>query len=141
MTSDKPLSGVDVGFIGLGLMGRPMSLNLLAAGARVIVHSRSPDPVQALAEAGAVPAPSPAAVAEKVDTVITMLPDTPAVETVLLGTGGVVEGLQPGCLVIDMGTTGVMATRDFAAQVEKAGGITWTRPYRAAPSGPGTAPW
>ena len=122
MTTEKPLSGVDVGFIGLGLMGRPMSLNLLAAGARVIVHSRSPGPVEALAEAGAVPASSPAAVAAKADTVITMLPDTPAVETVLLGTGGVVEGLQPGCLVIDMGTTGVMATRDFAAQVEKAGG-------------------
>lgn len=122
MTTDKPLAGTTVGFIGLGLMGRPMCLNLLEAGARVFVHSRSPGPVQELAGAGAVPAATPAAVARIADTVITMLPDTPAVEAVLLGPDGVVEGLAPGGLVIDMGTTGVMATRDFAARVEEAGG-------------------
>ncbi|MCH7487802.1 MAG: NAD(P)-dependent oxidoreductase [Proteobacteria bacterium] len=132
-----PLAGTDVGFIGLGLMGRPMSLNLLAAGARVIVHSRSPDPVQELAEAGAVPVSSPASVAAKADTVITMLPDTPAVETVLLGTGGVVEGLKPGSLVIDMGTTGVMATRDFAAAIEKAGGAYVDAPVSGGTIGAG----
>ena len=133
MTSDKPLAGTDVGFIGLGLMGRPMSLNLLAAGAKVFVHSRSPGPVQDLADAGAVPAATPAAVAQAADTVITMLPDTPAVETVLLGTGGVVEGLAPDSLVIDMGTTGVMATKDFAARVDEAGGA-----YVDAPVSGGT---
>jgi 2-hydroxy-3-oxopropionate reductase len=133
MNSGKPLAGTDLGFIGLGLMGRPMCLNLLEAGARVFVHSRSPGPVQELAGAGAVPASTPAAVAESADTVITMLPDTPAVEAVLLGPDGVVEGLAPGCLVIDMGTTGVMATRDFAARVEKAGGA-----YLDAPVSGGT---
>ena len=137
MNSGMPLAGTDVGFIGLGLMGRPMSLNLLAAGARVIVHSRSPDPVQELAEAGAVPVSSPASVAAKADTVITMLPDTPAVETVLLGTGGVVEGLKPGSLVIDMGTTGVMATRDFAAAIEKAGGAYVDAPVSGGTIGAG----
>lgn len=137
MNSGIPLAGTVVGFIGLGLMGRPMSLNLLAAGARVIVHSRSPDPVQELAEAGAVPASSPASVAAKADTVITMLPDTPAVETVLLGTGGVVEGLKPGSLVIDMGTTGVMATRDFAAVIEKAGGAYVDAPVSGGTIGAG----
>lgn len=137
MNSGIPLAGTVVGFIGLGLMGRPMSLNLLAAGARVIVHSRSPDPVQELAEAGAVPASSPASVAAKADTVITMLPDTPAVETVLLGTGGVVEGLKPGSLVIDMGTTGVMATRDFASVIEKAGGAYVDAPVSGGTIGAG----
>lgn len=137
MNSGIPLAGTVVGFIGLGLMGRPMSLNLLAAGARVIVHSRSPDPVQELAEAGAVPVSSPASVAAKADTVITMLPDTPAVETVLLGTGGVVEGLKPGSLVIDMGTTGVMATRDFASVIEKAGGAYVDAPVSGGTIGAG----
>ena len=137
MNSGMPLAGTDVGFIGLGLMGRPMSLNLLAAGARLIVHSRSPDPVQELAEAGAVPASSPASVAAKADTVITMLPDTPAVETVLLGTGGVVEGLKPGSLVIDMGTTGVMATRDFAAAIDAAGGAYVDAPVSGGTIGAG----
>lgn len=137
MNSGIPLAGTVVGFIGLGLMGRPMSLNLLAAGARVIVHSRSPDPVRELAEAGAVPASSPASVAAKADTVITMLPDTPAVETVLLGTGGVVEGLKPGSLVIDMGTTGVMATRDFASVIEKAGGAYVDAPVSGGTIGAG----
>ncbi len=137
MNSGMPLAGTDVGFIGLGLMGRPMSLNLLAAGARLIVHSRSPDPVQELAEAGAVPASSPASVAAKADTVITMLPDTPAVETVLLGMGGVVEGLKPGSLVIDMGTTGVMATRDFAAAIDAAGGAYVDAPVSGGTIGAG----
>ena len=137
MTSDKPLAGTNVGFIGLGLMGRPMSLNLLAAGARVIVHSRSPGPVGELADAGAVPAQSPAAVAQAADTVITMLPDTPAVEEVLLGKGGVVEGLAPDSLVIDMGTTGVMATRDFAAAIEKAGGAYVDAPVSGGTIGAG----
>ncbi len=133
MTTGKPLAGTDLGFIGLGLMGRPMSLNLLAAGARLFVHSRSPGPVEEMSGAGAVPAGSPAAVAEKTDTVITMLPDTPAVEEVLLGPDGVVGGLKPNSLVIDMGTTGVMATRDFAAAVEEAGGA-----YLDAPVSGGT---
>ncbi len=137
MNSGMPLAGTDVGFIGLGLMGRPMSLNLLAAGAEVFVHSRSPSPVQELADAGAVPAQSPAAVAHSADTVITMLPDTPAVEAVLLGAGGVLESLAPDSLVIDMGTTGVMATRDFAAAVDAAGGAYVDAPVSGGTIGAG----
>jgi 3-hydroxyisobutyrate dehydrogenase-like beta-hydroxyacid dehydrogenase len=137
MNTGQPLAATDVGFIGLGLMGRPMCLNLLAAGAQVFVHSRSPGPVEELAGAGAVPAATPAAAAEVADTVITMLPDTPAVQAVLLGKDGVVEGLKSGGLVIDMGTTGVMATRDFAARVEKAGGAYLDAPVSGGTLGAG----
>ncbi|MEK6252964.1 MAG: NAD(P)-binding domain-containing protein, partial [Actinomycetota bacterium] len=67
-----------VGFIGLGVMGAPMAGNLVEAGHSLVVHSRSPEPVEALAEAGAETAPSPREVAERADVVITMLPDSPA---------------------------------------------------------------
>ena len=139
MTSDKPLAGTNVGFIGLGLMGRPMSLNLLAAGARVIVHSRSPGPVGGAGRGGRRPGlqhlpPSPRQ---------RRTPSSPCCRTrrpwrtVLLGKGGVVEGLAPDSLVIDMGTTGVMATRDFAAAIEKAGGAYVDAPVSGGTIGAG----
>ncbi|HYH17861.1 MAG TPA: NAD(P)-dependent oxidoreductase [Azospirillum sp.] len=116
------LSGRAVGFIGLGLMGRPMARNLAKAGAGLVVHSRSPGPVQELAAEGMTPADSPAAAARAAGTLILMLTDTPAVEAVVEGPGGVLEGLQPGGLVIDMGTTAVAATRRLAERVRAAGG-------------------
>jgi len=93
-----------VGFIGLGVMGEPMARNLIDAGYSLLVHSRSPEPVQALAEAGAETASSPREVAEGADVVITMLPDSPAVETVVLGEDGVLTGASEGDLLIDMST-------------------------------------
>ena len=93
-----------VGFIGLGVMGEPMARNLIDAGYSLLVHSRSPEPVQALAEAGAETASSPREVAEGSDVVITMLPDSPAVETVVLGEDGVLAGASEGDLLIDMST-------------------------------------
>jgi 3-hydroxyisobutyrate dehydrogenase-like beta-hydroxyacid dehydrogenase len=110
-----------IGFIGLGLMGKPMSLNLHRAGAKLVVHNRSQAVVQELTRAGMASASSPRAVAQRTTVIIVMLSDTPAVESVLLGTNGVMEGIQSGSLVIDMGTTAVMATRDFAREVYKAG--------------------
>ncbi len=103
-----------IGFIGLGLMGKPMASNLLAAGFPLVVHSRSAAPVEALAAAGAETAPSPAEVAAVVDVVITMLPDTADVEQVLLGADGVAKGAGPGSLVVDMSTIDPIATRRFA---------------------------
>ncbi len=96
--------GEKIGFIGLGVMGDPMARNLLEAGHSLLVHSRSPEPVEALAEAGAETASSPREVAEGADVVITMLPDSPAVEAVVLGEDGVLAGASEGDLLIDMST-------------------------------------
>jgi 2-hydroxy-3-oxopropionate reductase len=93
-----------IGFIGLGVMGAPMAGNLLEAGHTLVVHSRSPKPVEALAEAGAETAASPREVAERADVVITMLPDSPAVEAVVLGEDGVLAGASEGDLLVDMST-------------------------------------
>lgn len=116
------LEGTRIGFIGLGLMGRPMSLNLLQAGAELVIHNRSRGVVEELAAQGMRPQSSPAQVARAAPVVIVMVSDTPAAEAVLLGSDGVLEGLQPGALVIDMGTTAVPATRRFAARVAERGG-------------------
>jgi 2-hydroxy-3-oxopropionate reductase len=93
-----------IGFIGLGVMGDPMARNLLNAGHSLVVHSRSPEPVEALAAAGAETASSPREVAERADVVITMLPDSPAVESVVLGEDGVLSSASKGDLLIDMST-------------------------------------
>ncbi len=116
------LNGQTIGFIGLGLMGKPMARNLKAAGAEMTVHNRSQGVIEELSGTGMTPAKTPADAAGMADTVILMLPDTPAVEKVLLGADGVISGLRPGGLVIDMGTTKVIATRAFARDVEAAGG-------------------
>jgi len=112
------LAGYEIGFVGLGLMGRPMARNLAAAGARLVVHNRSRGAVEKLAAEGMVAAESPRDAAAQADIVILMLPDTPTVEAVLFDSGnGVAGGLRAGALVIDMGTTAVTATRGFAARI------------------------
>ncbi len=116
------LDGQTIGLIGLGLMGKPMARNLKKAGASLVIHNRSQAVVTELKAEGMTAAKTPAAVAGRANTVILMLPDTPAVEKVLTGADGVVSGLRPGTLVIDMGTTKVTATRVFAGAVAAAGG-------------------
>jgi 2-hydroxy-3-oxopropionate reductase len=93
-----------IGFIGLGVMGDPMARNLIEAGHSLVVHNRSREPVQALAEVGAQAASGPREVAERSDVVITMLPDSAAVESVVLGEDGVLAGASEGDLLIDMST-------------------------------------
>lgn len=115
------LAGRTIGFIGLGFMGKPMARNLKAAGAELIIHSRSRGPVDELSAEGMTPANSPAAVADAADTVILMLTDTKAVEMVMLGADGILAGLQAGTMVVDMGTTLMTTTRELAAQVSQAG--------------------
>ena len=107
--------GERIGFIGLGIMGRPMARNLVAAGLDLTVHSRSPGPVDELVEAGARRASSPAEVAAASDVTITMLPDTSDVEEVLTGRHGVIDGITAGSLVIDMSTIDPGPTRRLAA--------------------------
>jgi 2-hydroxy-3-oxopropionate reductase len=91
-----------VGFIGLGIMGRPMALNLLRAGYSLVVHNRTRDKEQELVNEGAHPAASPREVATSCDVVITMLPDSPDVEQVYLGEDGVIAGARDGQLLVDM---------------------------------------
>jgi 2-hydroxy-3-oxopropionate reductase len=93
-----------IGFIGLGIMGRPMAKNLLKAGYPLVVHSRSQGPVEELAGAGAKIATTPRDVAGQVDALITMLPNSPDVELVALGKNGIIEGARAGLLFIDMST-------------------------------------
>lgn len=106
-----------IGFIGLGVMGRPMASNLVRAGLDVVVHSRSPAPVDELVAAGASSADTPSEAAAGADVLITMLPDTPDVELVLFGERGVVEGIRAGSLVVDMSTIDPTAARRFAAHL------------------------
>ena len=93
-----------VAFIGTGIMGKPMVLNLLKAGHSVAVHNRSKPPLEELGEAGAVVCGSASEAASKADVIITCLPDSPDVELVALGEGGAIEGVKEGSLFIDMST-------------------------------------
>ena len=113
------LEGYTLGFIGLGLMGRPMCLNLHRAGAQMIIHNRSRDVVDELERTGMLAAETPAEVARSAEIVLLMLSDTPAVENVLFARHGLMEGLRPGSLVIDMGTTAAAATREAATQLKR----------------------
>jgi 2-hydroxy-3-oxopropionate reductase len=104
-----------IGFIGLGVMGKPMARNLLAAGHELVVHSRTRADVDELAAEGAIAAASPREVGETADVTITMLPDSPQVEEVLAGDDGLLAGTTPGSLVIDMSTISPVVTRALAA--------------------------
>jgi 2-hydroxy-3-oxopropionate reductase len=116
------MSDQTIGFIGLGVMGKPMSTNLLKKGFRLVVHSRSRGPVDEVVAAGATAAGSPAEVAKQAQVVITMLPDTPDVELVVSGENGVLAGLQKGAAVIDMSSISPAATKRLAAAVAGRGG-------------------
>jgi 2-hydroxy-3-oxopropionate reductase len=106
-----------IGFIGLGIMGRPMAANLLKAGYPLYAFNRSPEAVAELSHLGAQPCRSAGAVAESVEVIILMLPDTPDVEQVLFGPEGVASGIRAGSIVVDMSSISPMATRKFAERL------------------------
>lgn len=110
-----------IGFIGLGIMGLPMAMNLVSAGHRLVVHARRAESMAPLVQAGANACESPAAVAWQCDVVFTMVSDTPDVEQVMLGERGVIEGIQPGGIAVDMSTISPSATRDIAARLAERG--------------------
>jgi 2-hydroxy-3-oxopropionate reductase len=111
-----------VGFIGLGIMGRPMAKNLMEAGYELVLQNRSPEKAEELAEEGnATAARSPREVAEACDIVITMLPDSPDVEAVVAGEGGVLEGIRDSALLVDMSTISPVVTEELAAKVREKG--------------------
>jgi 2-hydroxy-3-oxopropionate reductase len=104
-----------VGFIGLGVMGRPMARNLLKKGFPLVVHSRSRGPVDEIVAAGARAAASPVDLARHCTRIVTMLPDGPDVESVLAGEQGVFAAIQPGTILIDMSTIAPATARRLAA--------------------------
>jgi 2-hydroxy-3-oxopropionate reductase len=110
----------DIGFIGLGIMGKPMAANLIKGGHTLHLQSRSGVPAE-LTAAGGRACDSAKAVAQKADIVILMLPDTPDVERVLFGANGLAEGLRPGKLVIDMSSIAPLSTKDFAGRINALG--------------------
>jgi 2-hydroxy-3-oxopropionate reductase len=109
-----------VGFIGLGIMGKPMALNLIKGGHTLFLHSRSGVP-QELTEAGGLTCSDAKEVAKKSEVIITMVPDTPDVEKVLFGENGVAKGLSPGKIVVDMSSISPLETKKFAARIGELG--------------------
>jgi 2-hydroxy-3-oxopropionate reductase len=110
-----------IGFIGLGLMGRPMAKNLLKAGYKLVVNSRSQGPVDDLVSSGAARAITPADVARQAMRIITMVPDSPDVELVLDGPNGVFTAIQPGTIVIDMSSIAPGVARRLADRARTLG--------------------
>ena len=104
-----------IGFIGLGIMGKPMSKNLLKAGYEVTVYNRSNTALNALLKEGAKTAKSPKAVCAQADIVITIVTDSKDVEQVIIGSNGVIEGVRPGMIVIDMSTISPSVTKNIAS--------------------------
>jgi len=110
-----------VGYIGLGIMGKPMASNILSAGFTLVVHNRSRESVKELVRKGAVEAHTPAEVAEQVDVVITNLPDSPDVELVALGEDGIIYGAHDGLIYIDNSTIKPASTRMIGEQLAEKG--------------------
>ncbi|MCE2514761.1 MAG: NAD(P)-dependent oxidoreductase [Acidobacteria bacterium] len=124
-----------VGFIGLGVMGRPMALNLLRGRHEVTVYARRAASAAPLVERGAVTAETPAALAAACDAVFTMVTGTPDVEAILLGDDGVVHGARPGTVVIDTSTIDPPATKEMAAALAERGIDLLDAPVSGGPQG------
>ncbi len=110
-----------IGFIGLGLMGSGMTMNILKAGFPLTVWNRTASRAEPIVKAGAKLAKTPKEVAEKSDVVISIVTDSIDVEEVLLGTNGVIHGVKPGMIVIDMSTISPIRTREIAAKFKEKG--------------------
>ncbi|WP_312560454.1 2-hydroxy-3-oxopropionate reductase, partial [Anaerospora sp.] len=110
-----------IGFIGLGIMGKPMAKNLLKAGYELVVMDRNQGSVDEIVAAGASAAATPKAVAEQTELIITMLPNSPHVKEVVLGVNGVIEGAKPGTIVADMSSIAPLVSRELSAELAKEG--------------------
>jgi len=110
----------NVGFVGLGIMGKPMALNLIKGGHTLFLNSRSGVPKE-LTDAGGKACASPKEVAQQADIIITMVPDTPDVDKVLFGANGIAEGLSKGKTVVDMSSISPIETKEFANKINKLG--------------------
>ena len=110
-----------IGFIGLGIMGRPMALNLVKAGYALTVYDLNPDPVKALVTAGATEGKSCQDCAERTEIVITMLPNSPEVKEAVLGENGVLDGANSGMILVDMSSIAPLASQEIAARLAEQG--------------------
>ena len=126
---------MQLGFIGLGTMGRPMAQHLLSGGHAMAIHARRPEAAQPLVDQGAIPCPTAAAVAERSDVVFTMLTGTNDVEEVVLGETGVIAGARQGALVIDMSTVDPLATAAIAGTLVTRGIDMLDAPVSGGPQG------
>jgi 2-hydroxy-3-oxopropionate reductase len=117
-----------VGYIGLGLMGKSIARNILKAGFTVVVHNRSRAAVDELAAEGAIAANSAAEVAGQVDVVFTNLPDSPDVEKVVLGAGGILDAARPGLIFVDNSTIKPATARAIAARLAEKGALALDAP-------------
>ncbi len=124
-----------VGFIGLGIMGGPMAKNLLAAGYEVVVYNRTPSKAKELVALGASAARSPREVAERSDVVLSIVTDSPDVEEVALGEQGVLQGIAPGGLYIDMSTISPAVARKVARAFEAKGAAMLDAPVSGGDKG------
>ncbi len=129
------MQATQLGFIGLGIMGQPMVMNLLKAGFPVTVYNRTTSKTEAAVAAGAARAYSPREVAEKSEIIITMVTDSPDVVDVIAGSEGVLQGLRPGAVVIDMSTISPSVTRRLALEIEKQGGDMLDAPVSGGDTG------
>src|SRR5207237_9200962 len=124
-----------VGFVGLGLMGRPMAQRILDAGYQLTVFNRTAEKARDLVEAGAQQAGSPSEVAAASDVVVTIVTDTPDVVAVVTGEGGLLAGAHEGMTWIDMSTISPEATRELGARVAAKGVDVLDAPVSGGPPG------
>jgi 2-hydroxy-3-oxopropionate reductase len=117
-----------IGYIGLGIMGKPMARNIMKAGYEMVVHNRSRESVHELVGEGAIEAHSPAEVAEQVDVIFTNLPDSPDVELVALGEQGIIQGAHEGLIYIDNSTIKPAITRKVGAELAEKGVVMLDAP-------------
>jgi len=110
-----------IGFVGLGIMGKPMAKNLLKAGYELVVFDVVEAPLKEVVAAGAKAATSPSDVASQCEIIITMLPNSPHVKTAVLGKNGVIEGVKAGSIVVDMSSIAPLASREIAAELATKG--------------------
>jgi 2-hydroxy-3-oxopropionate reductase len=110
-----------IGFVGLGIMGKPMAKNLVKAGYEVTVYDIRPEPIAELVAAGAKAAISPKDAAAGAEVVITMLPNSPHVKEAILGKDGVIEGVKPGTIVVDMSSIAPSASQEISAKLDPKG--------------------
>ena len=124
-----------VGFIGLGIMGRGMARNIARAGFPLYVYNRTASRMHELADVSAIPTSSPADLTSKCDIVITCVSDTPDVQAVMHGDQGVIAGLRPGTLVIDMSTISPQVTVELATAIQAHGGSMLDAPVSGGSEG------
>ena len=110
-----------IGFVGLGIMGKPMSKNLLKAGYKIVAFDVVKEALKEVVAAGAEEGSSPKDVASKCEIVVTMLPNSPHVKTVCLGKDGIIEGAKPGTLIVDMSSIAPLASKEVAAALAAKG--------------------